>query len=124
MTNLIPRITSYNVCYTKLLRKKALKANWEEVSALENSEMHANNLVQALESGEVNDSRKDGDPDAAFKKAVKVIERTYTSPFLPHNTMEPMNFFANVTENSAELIGPVQMPEPLEKSISKLLDLP
>jgi isoquinoline 1-oxidoreductase beta subunit len=38
--------------------------------------------------------------------------------------MEPMNFFANVTEDSAELIGPTQTPEPLEKSVSKLLNLP
>ncbi len=104
--------------------KKAIKANWEVVSELENSEMHSINLAQALESGEIQESRKDGNSDAAFKKAVKVIERTYSSPFLAHNTMEPMNFFANVTENSAELIGPTQMPEPLEKSVSKLLDMP
>jgi len=35
-----------------------------------------------------------------------------------------MNFFANVTENSAELVGPTQMPEPTEKSVSKLLNMP
>lgn len=104
--------------------KKAIKANWEIVSELENSEMHLRNLEQAILSGEVNGSRKDGDTEAAFKNAVKVIERTYNSPFLAHNTMEPMNFFANVTENSAELIGPTQSPEALEKSVSKLLNLP
>jgi len=104
--------------------KKAIKAEWEKVSELENSEMHMQNLEEALVSGEVQDSRKDGNSDAAFKKAAKVIERTYSSPFLPHNTMEPMNFFANVTEDSAELIGPTQMPEPLEGSVSQLLNLP
>ncbi|MFC4722066.1 molybdopterin cofactor-binding domain-containing protein [Geojedonia litorea] len=106
--------------------KKAIKANWETVSELENSEMHSKKLEQALASGSgnVDQARKDGNPDAAFKKAAKVIERTYTSPFMAHNTMEPMNFFANVTENSAELIGPTQMPEPLEKSVSKLLNMP
>ena len=35
-----------------------------------------------------------------------------------------MNFFANVTENSAELIGPTQTPEALEGSVAKLLDMP
>lgn len=104
--------------------KRAIKANWEVVSELESSEMHLKNMELALENGEVIESRKDGDPDAAFKKAVKVIERTYSSPFLPHNTMEPMNFFANVTEDSAELIGPTQIPESLEKSASKLLNMP
>ncbi|MEJ2112435.1 MAG: molybdopterin-dependent oxidoreductase [Flavobacteriaceae bacterium] len=104
--------------------KKAIKAEWEVVSELENSEMHVKNLEEALVSGNIQENRKDGNPDTAFEKASKVIERTYSSPFLPHNTMEPMNFFANVTEDSAELIGPTQMPEPLEKSASQLLGFP
>ncbi|WP_242121531.1 molybdopterin cofactor-binding domain-containing protein [Aestuariivivens sediminicola] len=104
--------------------KKALKANWEVVSEPENSDGHADALAEALVSGEAGAKRIDGDPDMAFSKAVKVIERTYSSPFLPHNCMEPMNFFANVTETSAELIGPTQTPKALEDSVSKLLDLP
>ncbi|MBD0823005.1 molybdopterin cofactor-binding domain-containing protein [Aestuariibaculum marinum] len=104
--------------------KKALKTNWEAVSELENSEDHMKRMEGTLASGEMHESRKDGDPEAAFKKASKVIERTYSSPFLPHNTMEPMNFFANVTETSAELIGPTQTPQALEGSVSKLLGLP
>jgi CO/xanthine dehydrogenase Mo-binding subunit len=107
-----------------LKAKRAIRANWEVVSELENSEMHSKVLEEALDSGNVEESRIDGDPDAAFEKAAKVIERTYSSPFLPHNTMEPMNFFANVTDNSVELIGPTQTPEALEGSVSKLLNIP
>ncbi len=40
--------------------------------------------------------RKDGNPEEAFKKAAKIIESTYTAPFLAHFMMEPMNFFADV----------------------------
>lgn len=104
--------------------KKALKINWEQVSELENSEMHLKRMEATLASEELRESRKDGDPEAAFRKAVKVIERTYSSPFLPHNTMESMNFFAHVTDTSAELIGPTQTPQALEGSVSKLLGLP
>jgi isoquinoline 1-oxidoreductase beta subunit len=104
--------------------KKAIKANWDIVSELENSEMHRNTMNEALVSGKVQASRTDGDPEGAFKLAAKVIERTYSSPFLAHNTMEPMNFFANVTEDSAELIGPTQTPEALEGSVAKLLNMP
>jgi isoquinoline 1-oxidoreductase beta subunit len=104
--------------------KKKLKVNWENVSKLESTSDHETALDEALKNGKVQGSRTDGDPDAAFAKATKVIERTYTAPFLAHNTMEPMNFFANVTEDSAELIGPIQTPEALEKSVSKLLNLP
>ncbi|NJB70135.1 isoquinoline 1-oxidoreductase beta subunit [Saonia flava] len=104
--------------------KKAIKAEWETVSEPENSDIHIEKLEKALVSGEVEESRKDGNADAAFKKAAKIIERTYSAPFIAHNTLEPMNFFANVTENSAELVGPTQTPESLEGSVSKLLNMP
>lgn len=104
--------------------KKALKVNWEKVSEPENSEMHEKKLITELEKGRVGGSRKDGNVDAAFAKAAKVIERTYTSPFMAHNTMEPMNFFAHVTENAAELIGPTQTPQALKDSVVQMLGIP
>ncbi len=104
--------------------KKALKAEWEVVGELENSDTHQKRLDKALADGSVEESRTDGDVNTAFKKATKVIERTYSSPFMAHNTMEPMNFFANVTADSAELVGPTQTPEALEGSVAKLLNMP
>ena len=68
--------------------------------------------------------RKDGDPEAAFKNAAQIIERTYTAPFLAHNCMEPMNFFAHVTDDKALLAGPLQAPGWVEPTLSKLLNLP
>jgi isoquinoline 1-oxidoreductase beta subunit len=68
--------------------------------------------------------RRDGDPEKAFENAAKVIERTYTAPFLAHNCMEPMNFFANVTEDKVELAGPLQKPEMTEQAISARLGIP
>jgi isoquinoline 1-oxidoreductase beta subunit len=68
--------------------------------------------------------RKDGDPEKAFQSAAKVIERTYTAPFLAHNCMEPMNFFAHVTADKAELAGPLQKPEYTEQALSARLGLP
>ena len=68
--------------------------------------------------------RKDGDPETAFKNAAQVIERTYTAPFLAHNCMEPMNFFAHVTDEKALLVGPHQAPGWIEPTLSKILNLP
>lgn len=104
--------------------KKALKVDWENESPLENSDMHEQRMIRDLAKGKVGGSRKDGDVEAAFAKAEKVIERTYTAPFMAHNTLEPMNFFADVKENSAELIGPTQTPEALKTSVAKLLSMP
>ena len=94
--------------------KKALQLEWESFSdhtvtvngwggkeevkipaGLENTTDHLAKMAElAAKPGKV--SRKDGDPEAAFKNAAQVIERTYTAPFLAHNCMEPMNFFAHV----------------------------
>ena len=68
--------------------------------------------------------RKDGDPETAFKNAALVIERTYNAPFLAHNCMEPMNFFANVSADKAVVAGPVQAPGWIEPTLSKILNLP
>ncbi|WP_432207217.1 molybdopterin cofactor-binding domain-containing protein [Hymenobacter defluvii] len=68
--------------------------------------------------------RKDGDPETAFKNAAQVIERTYNAPFLAHNCMEPMNFFAHVTAEKAVLVGPLQAPGWTEPTLAKVLNLP
>lgn len=68
--------------------------------------------------------RRDGNPEAAFKNAAKIIERTYTAPFLAHTPMEPMNFFADVKDDNAVLVGPIQSPEYMEKTLSARLGLP
>lgn len=68
--------------------------------------------------------RKDGDPETAFKNAATIIERTYNAPFLAHNCMEPMNFFAHVTDERALVAGPLQAPGWSEPTLAKLLNLP
>ncbi|WP_296705779.1 molybdopterin cofactor-binding domain-containing protein, partial [Algoriphagus sp.] len=68
--------------------------------------------------------RKNGDPEAAFKMAAKVIERSYTAPFLVHNCMEPMNFFAHVQGEKVECAGPLQKPELTEQALSSRLGIP
>jgi isoquinoline 1-oxidoreductase subunit beta len=68
--------------------------------------------------------RKDGDPEAMFKKAARIIERTYTAPFLAHNAMEPVNCFAHVTADKAEIYGPIQAPEFIMQALSARLGLP
>ena len=117
-------IVGENSTWKLMKAKKALKVQYETMSEPESSELHAQRMIKDLEEGKIDESRTDGDPDAAFAKAAKVIERTYTSPFMAHNTLEPMNFFANVTDDSAELIGPTQTPKALEDAASKLLGLP
>ena len=90
--------------------KKALEAEWEKESKLENTEDHDKELIALLDGKKFETPREDGNIKQAFAAADKVIERTYESPFLPHNTMEPMNFYADVKPDKIHLVGPVQTP--------------
>ena len=92
-------------------------------AGLENTTDHFAQM-EAMAAKPATVKRKDGNPEAAFKNAAKVIERTYTAPFLAHNCMEPMNFFAHVTAEKAELIGPLQKPEFTELAVSAHIGLP
>ena len=104
--------------------KKAVKAEWERVSAAESSAAHLEQFASVFSKGKGEVARQDGDPDAAFAKADTVIERTYFGSFLAHNTLEPMNFFADVKADSARLIGPIQTPEALRGSAAAMLNIP
>lgn len=113
-----------NTTWEVMKAKKALKIEWEIVSAGENSKDHEATLTALLQTSAKEVARKDGDPDNVFKNAAQVIEKTYTAPFLAHNTMEPMNFFADVKADSAELEGPIQTPEYLRPTVAAVLGLP
>ncbi len=123
--------------------KKVLKVEWEPFdtydedripyggqkikmtipAGLESTTGHLNALVE-LPSKLSKIVRKDGNPEAAFMNAAKVIEHTYTAPFLAHNCMEPMNFFADVKAEKALLIGPLQKAELTELALSARLGIP
>ena len=122
--------------------RKVLKIEWEEVSdssiplvvrgkkkivkkpsGLESTKEHNARMAEMLNKpGNV--LRKDGDPESAFKNAAKILERTYSAPFVAHNPMEPANCLAHVTTENAELVGPIQAPAPLMNTLSKRLGLP
>jgi isoquinoline 1-oxidoreductase beta subunit len=104
--------------------KKALEVDWEQTSAPESTAQHRATLEELIENGKAEAARRDGNPEAAFARAAKIVEATYSAPFLPHNTMEPMNFFAHVTPERAELEGPIQTPEFLQKTVASLVNLP
>lgn len=102
--------------------KKALTANWQQESTAESTEMHDELLLGLLNGNTFETLRKDGDVKKAFAEADQVLERTYESPFLPHNCMEPMNFFANVTDSKIELVGPIQTPAGTATRIAQMLE--
>ncbi len=110
-----------NDTWTAMKGKKALKASWTAGTRGESTEDHDKILLDLLNGNKFETLRTDGDVKKAFALADKVLERTYESPFLPHNCLEPMNFYANVTEDKIHLVGPIQTPEGTAKSIAEEL---
>jgi isoquinoline 1-oxidoreductase beta subunit len=131
-----------NTTWEVLNARKALKTEWEpfrdytetrsgrgstqtvEIPAGLESTSNHNAKMQAMAGKTATTVRRDGNPEDAFKRAAKVIERTYTAPFLAHNCMEPMNFFADVTVDKVELVGPLQKPEFTEQTVAARLGVP
>ncbi len=103
--------------------KKLLKPKWSG-NGLENTADHDQILMGLLDARENEPFRKDGDVDQAFAEAEEVLTRVYESPFLPHNCLEPMNFFADATGDKVELHGPIQTPAWCRSRVAKILDRP
>lgn len=104
--------------------KKALKVEYEKDGNIESTADHNQLFASLMNSDKAQVRRKDGDVETAFKTAAKVITSEYQCPFLPHNAMEPMNFFADVRQDTVELIGPTQTPGNARGAVSKLLNIP
>lgn len=130
-----------NTTWEVMNAKKALKVEWEPFSTFEekrdwNGRKEVRVIPGGLEStdGQLQKMaeaakkprtvRKDGNPESAFASAAQIIERTYNGPFLAHNCMEPMNFFAHVDGDKVTCAGPLQKPELTEQALSSRLGIP
>jgi isoquinoline 1-oxidoreductase beta subunit len=103
--------------------KKILQAKWSSDKNIDGTpeldkKMHA--LMQG-KGPTLKNLRESGDIVSALDSADKLLEATYESPFLPHNCMEPMNFFANVSSDKIHLVGSIQTPENSAKSVARKL---
>ncbi|WP_394993563.1 molybdopterin cofactor-binding domain-containing protein [Emticicia sp.] len=131
-----------NTTWEVMQAKKALKTAWETTTdttetqsfrgqkrevkipgGLENTNIHSKKMAEfCAKSATV--ARKDGDPETAFKNAAQILERSYSAPFLAHNCMEPMNCFAHVTADKAEIAAPIQGPSLIENTIAARIGIP
>ncbi|MDX0455060.1 xanthine dehydrogenase family protein molybdopterin-binding subunit [Sinorhizobium medicae] len=70
-------------------------------------------------------ARKDGDAEAAFAAAAKVIEATFEFPYLAHAALEPLNAVARRNEDGTiEIWGGHQLPDVYQKLASEIAGVP
>jgi len=103
--------------------RKQLKVDWETTQS-DSSEGYGKQAEGlAAEPGET--LRHDGDVEATFGKAAKVVEASYYYPFVSHANMEPQNCTALLHESGKmELWAPSQNPKSGRKLVSNTLGIP
>jgi len=108
--------------------KKALDAlpiKWDEgESANVTSAQIAEHLKTGLTSNDAFADTSVGDVQKALAAAPKKVEAVYSTPFLSHATMEPMNCTAKVSADRAEAWVPTQNGEQALAALSEISGIP
>ena len=104
---------------------QALPAEWD---IAENGDVSTESIKQFLRTGidaaEVPVARKDGDVQAAFAGAAKVIEAEYYTPFLNHATMEPQTATAWMKDDRLDVWVGTQNGEATIAAASETAGIP
>ena len=91
---------------------EALPIVWDEgAAAMQSSATIAERLKEGLTATEAYAGRNEGDALKVIAGAAKKVEAVYSTPFLSHATMEPMNCTAKVSADGVEVWVPTQSAE-------------
>ena len=103
----------------------ALPIVWDEgPGAKQSSATIAAHLKEGLTANDAYADTSDGDALKAIAGAAKKVEAVYSTPFLSHACMEPMNCTVRLTENRAEVWMPSQNAEASMAALSTASGIP
>ena len=103
--------------------RKALVVEWDDSGAETRSSAQILAEYQGLVENPGPVAEKAGDADAALASADKVIEASYTAPYLAHAPMEPLNAIAEITDNGVDIWVGSQFQTVEQNVVSALLGL-
>ena len=105
--------------------RKSLKVVWDEGPyAAENSADFAVQAEALSKQAGAKSIVAKGDVAAALSGAAKLVEASYSYPFISHATLEPQNCTADVRGDKAEIWAPTQMPSGGLSLVAKTLGVP
>ena len=103
----------------------ALPIVWDEgAGASQSSATIAEHLKEGLAAKEAYAFRNEGDALSAIQGAPKKVEAVYSTPFLAHATMEPMNCTVKISAKGAECWVPTQNSEASLAALSEQSGIP
>ena len=104
--------------------KQKLEVKWDEGATASQSSPGFAQQAEALSKETPQRSlRTDGDVDAAFKSATKVVEGSYFYPFIAHAPLEPQNCTAHFKDSKMEIWAPTQTPAGALNLVSRTLGI-
>ena len=105
--------------------RKALKMTLDEgAGTADGTDTFAKRAAELAAQPAAASIRKDGDADAAFGRAAKVVEAAYSYPFIAHAPLEPPNCTGHFKDGRLELWVGTQTPQSGVNDISRALAIP
>ena len=104
---------------------EALPIVWDEgAGAAQSSATIARHLEEGLAAKDAYPFRNEGDAPGAIQGAAKKVEAVYSTPFLAHATMEPMNCTVKISADRAECWVATQNSEASLAALSEQSGIP
>ncbi len=130
LTGLVPGVAIVaESTWAAFSARAELKVTWEEgrfaKSSWDDFARQAGELAAASpDSPSIAEARRDGDVDKALAASARVVEASYSYPFISHANLEPQNCLVHVQGDRAEVWAPTQNPDGARKIAAEVLGIP
>lgn len=104
--------------------QKQLSVEWSTPAEYPKSSEDVFTLYRKAAKGDKGDSKRSvGDAIKVISNATNVIKAEFTTPFLAHATMEPMNCTAHVQKHQVDIWTSTQAPDVAAVAVAKVTDV-
>jgi isoquinoline 1-oxidoreductase beta subunit len=105
--------------------RQKLNVKWDEgPAAQQSSDGFARQAEELSKQKPARTLKSDGNVDDALKNAAKVIDASYSYPFISHAPLEPRNCSAHFKDGKLEIWSNTQQPARGRALVSKILGIP